>query len=30
VLSGQVQYTIEADVLTLTAGQAGLTLRAAR
>ena len=30
VLAGQVQHTIEADVLTLTAGQAGLTLRAAR
>lgn len=28
VLSGKVAYTIEADVLTLTAGQAGLTLRA--
>ena len=29
VLSGQVAYTIEADVLTITAGPAGLTLRAA-
>ena len=29
VLSGRVAYTIEADVLTLTTGQAGLTLRAA-
>lgn len=29
VLSGEVAYTIEADVLTLTAGRAGLTLRAA-
>ena len=29
VLSGQVGYTIEADILTLTSGPAGLTFRAA-
>jgi hypothetical protein len=30
VLSGQVAYTIEADRLTITNGQSGLTLEAAR